>query len=476
MSLTREEFDRIDVFFHPRSAAVVGASENPAKFGYQVVRNLINLRYPGRVYPIHPTFSQVQGFRAFRSVLDVPDTIDVAVMAVPSHVIPGVMRECEQKSLRNIVILASGFDEAGAQGKAYQREVLEVAKRSGMRIVGPNTTGILNPSFGFTSTFVPLDAVRVGEISFISQTGMFAGMMMEWIVSSQQFGFRKVAGLGNKCDVADHEILDYLAQDDGTKVILIHMEGARHGGKFFEALREVTRTKPVVVLKTGRSTAGARAASSHSASLAGDDQVFDAMLKQAGAIRAESLEDLVDLGKAFCYLPLPRGDGASAISLSGGACVMSADALERGGFSIKTLKTETLAAIREKSPVWANPSNPVDIEPLTETVGFVEGYTIGLEALLSDGGVDSCIVQHGNMFRTEDQIRFIFEARERHPDTPIAVCILGDRDVYDELFVLYERNRVPVFPTVERAARALAALNRRRHFLARRSREGRAGI
>ena len=162
------------------------------------------------------------------------------------------------------------------------------------------------------------------------------------------------------------------------------------------------------------------------------------------------------------------------ISLSGGAGVMAADALERDGLSIKALSAGTLSVIREKSPVWASPSNPLDIEPLTETVGFVQGYTIGLEALLSDGGVDSCIVQHGSMFRTEDQIRFVFEARERHPDVPIAVCILGDQGVYDELFVLYERNRIPVYPTVERAARALAALNRRRHYLARLPKEGRA--
>ncbi len=465
MSLSREELERIDLYFHPKSVAVVGASANPAKFGYQVVRNLINLKYPGKIYPVNPNASEIQGFKAFPSVPDIPHNINVVIMAVPAHVIPGVMRDCERKGVKNVVILASGFDEAGPEGQAYQREVLEVAKRGGIRIVGPNTTGMLNPSFGFTSTFVPLDNVKAGDISFISQTGMFAGMMMEWIVSSQEFGFRKLAGLGNKCDVADHEILYYLAQDEGTKVILIHVEGTKDGPKFFEALKRVTKTKPVVVLKSGSSKAGARAASSHSASLAGDDQVFDAVLKQSGAVRAESLEDLVDIGKAFCYLPLPPGDGASCISLSGGAGVMAADALERNGLSLEELSDETLSVIREKSPVWANPSNPLDIEPLTETIGVVDAYTLGLNALLSDNRVDSCIVQHGTMFRSEDEIRFVFEARQKHPDKPIAACILGTKDIYDELFVLYERNKIPVYPTVERAARALSALNRRRKYL-----------
>lgn len=465
MSLSREEFECIDLYFHPESVAVVGASANPAKFGYRVVRNLINLKYPGIIYPINPNASEIQGFKAFPSVLDVPHGIDVVIIAVPVHVIPRVMYDCERKGVKNVVIVASGFDEAGPEGKAYQREVLEVAKRSGIRIVGPNTTGILNPSFGFTSTFVPLEMVKAGSISFISQTGMFAGMMMEWIISSQEFGFRKVAGLGNKCDVADHEILYYLAQDEGTKVILIHMEGTRHGSKFFEALKTVTKTKPVVVLKSGRSEAGARAASSHSASLAGDDRIFDAVIKQSGAVRAESLEDLVDLGKAFCYLPLPPGDGASCLSLSGGAGVMAADALERNGMSIEKLGDETLSVIKEKGPIWANPSNPLDIEPLTETVGTVDAYLLGLNALLSDNKVNACIVQHGTMLRSEDEIRFIFEARERHPEKPIAVSILGKKDIYDELFVLYERNKIPVYPTVERAARALGALNRRRRYL-----------
>jgi acetyltransferase len=209
MSLSREELERIDLYFYPKSVAVVGASSNPAKFGYQVVRNLINLKYPGKIYPINPNASEIQGFKAFPTVPDVPHDIDVVIIAVPSHVVPDVMRACEDKGVKNVVIIASGFDEAGPEGRAYQREVLEIAKRSGIRVVGPNTTGILNPSFGFTSTFVPLDTVKKGDISFISQTGMFAGMMMEWIVSSQEFGFCKVAGLGNKCDVADHEILYY---------------------------------------------------------------------------------------------------------------------------------------------------------------------------------------------------------------------------------------------------------------------------
>jgi acyl-CoA synthetase (NDP forming) len=243
------------------------------------------------------------------------------------------------------------------------------------------------------------------------------------------------------------------------------MEGTRHGQKFFEALKGVTRKKPVVVLKSGRSKAGARAASSHSASLAGDDQIFDALLRQSGAVRAESLDDLVDLGKAFAYLPLPSGDRTSCISLSGGAGVMAADALEKNGLSLEELSDETLSVVREKGPVWAIPSNPLDIEPLSETVGFVDAYTLGLNALLSDNKVHSCIVQHGTMFRSEDEIQFVLEAMERHPDKPIAVCILGTQDIYAELFVLYEKNKIPVYPTVERAARALGELNRRRRYL-----------
>lgn len=448
----------LNTLFNPESTAIVGASRSPGKFGYNIVQNLINLGFQGKIFPVNPKTDEILGLKCYPSVASIPSTVDVVVMALPSPLVPEAMEECLNKEVRAVVIISSGFNDAGDWGRPLQNRVMELARRGNIRVVGPNTTGLLNPYSGFTSTFVPLESVRKGHIAFIAQTGMFAGMMLEWIISSQEFGLSTVAGLGNKCDLADHDLLPYFAKDPETRVIMIHMEGIKDGPKFLRAAREATRHKPIIVLKTARSQEGKRAALSHTGSLSGSDELMDSVLKQAGVLRVHDLEELVDYAKIFSYQPLPKGPGTAIISPSGGAGVMAADACKRFGLKLAELNPESIKMIKSLMPEWANPGHPLDIEPLTETKGVEGAFQIALDVVLRDESVDSCMVVIGTVFQPDRGVKALLEVRKNFPGKPLSLCVIGHKNQYEALFRILEREELPVYQSPDRAMRALSAL------------------
>ena len=450
----------IGFFFAPKSVAVVGASRTPGKIGNTILNNLINLKYQGDIFPINPNASDISRLKTYPSIAEVPHKIEVAVIAIPAHLVLDVVRDCAKRGVRGIVIVSSGFSEAGQEGIERQRELIRIAASNGMRIIGPNTTGILNTANGFTTTFVPIKEISEGSIAFIAQTGMFAGMMMEYILTSEKFGLSKVAGLGNKADVADHEILDYLAEDTATKAIMMYIEGVKDGKRFFEAARRFTQKKPMIVLKVGRTEAGAKAARSHTGSLTGRDEVFEALCQQAGIIRANDFDELVDFAKMFAYQPLPRGNRIAIITLSGGAGVMSADACLQSGLRLADIEQHRLDKVIEKMPSWATLSNPVDVEPLSETVGRIDAFRIPLEVILPDESVDMCLLIMGTIRTQKGDLDYLKDIRQAYPQKPIAVCIIGTQDIYEQLFSTIEEMRIPVFPSVHRVVNGLAALYR----------------
>jgi len=418
----------MDFFFNPKSVAVVGASRNPMKFGSVILANLFNLEYEGKIFPVNPKGEDIAGIKTYTSVARIPDDVELAVLAVPASATVAVMKDCAAKGVRGVVIIASGFKEAGEAGVAYQREIVEIARDAGIRIVGPNTTGILNPHDKFTTTFVPLLHVRKGPVAFIAQTGMFAGMLMEWILSSECFGISKVAGLGNKCDVDDADALEYLARDENTKVIMMYVETVKNGRRFMEAARATTRLKPVLALKAGRTGEGAAAAMSHTGSLAGNDAVVSGAFKQAGILRVDSFQDLVDHAKMFAYQPVARGNRLAIVSLSGGAAVMSADAAIGAGFRLADFPKELTARIQKRYPPWATVRHPFDIEPLTETVGFQPAFEMTVRCALSNPETDACIVITWTPFPiTGYSFDFIRELQAEYPGKPLAFCSVGCR-------------------------------------------------
>ncbi len=453
------------MFFEPKSVAIVGASRKQGKIGNFILRNNLMLGYSGPIYPVNPGAGEIEGLKCYPSVAAIPDAVELAVIALPAQLVVDVMKDCQKKKVKGVVIISSGFSEIAGEGMERQRELVRLAAEGGIRILGPNTTGILNPAGRFTTTFVDLKGVKAGGIGFVAQTGMFAGMMFQWIFSSQHFGLSKVIGLGNKADVTDHDALDYLAQDEATRGVIMYLEGVRDGKRFLDSASRLVRRKPLVVIKGGKTEEGARAAQSHTGSLAGRDEIFEALFRQAGAIRVSDFEELLDFGKTFAYQPLPRDNRIAIVTLSGGAGVMATDICLESGLRLARFEARTLEKLREKMPSWAHPGNPFDIEPLSEIVTQEGAYRLGLDTVLSDPGVDLALLVMSTLKMPHVHADFVLEVSRAHPEKPLAVCIIGEAAGYNQLFQIMEEASVPVFLSVRRAVASLAALYKYRRFL-----------
>jgi acyl-CoA synthetase (NDP forming) len=458
--LTSQRTSDITFFFEPKSVAVVGATNNPLKFGHYVLSNLIDLGFKGKVYPVNLKADEVLGLKAYPRVDLIPDEVEVVAIIVPAPSVPQVMRDCAKKGVKGVAILSSGFREAGGKGIKFEREIVETAKKAGIRIVGPNTTGILNTSNNFTTSFVPL-TLRKGNVAFIAQTGLFAAAAFWWILSAEPFCLSKVMGLGNKSDVDDSEALEYLARDEDTEVIAIYMEGIKDGRKFLKAARKAAKNKPVLILKSGRTEAGVQASMSHTGSLAVRDEIFDAVCKSVGAIRVKDFEELMDLAKAFALQPLAKGNRIGIVSMTGAGCVMAADYSAEYGLEVAKLSDKTVKYIESYLPSWLKVKNPFDSEMLFESVGPEDCLKISLGGVLGDENVDCalCVLPSSPMFAfdVEGPIKKI---REKYPDKPFAINLIGSKDIVDLWTKQLENISVPVYPSIERCVRALGALSK----------------
>jgi len=451
----------INFFFEPSSVAVVGASRSPVKFGHFLLMNLLDLGFKGKVYAVNPNAEEVLGVKTYPSVDSIPGEVDVAAIIVPAALVPNVMRDCAKKGVKGVVICSSGFREAGGDGIKLEREILEIAKKASIRIMGPNTTGILNTSNNFTTSFVPLPQLRKGNVAFVAQTGLFAAAAFWWILSAEPFALSKVVGLGNKSDVDDSEALEYLAQDEDTKVIAIYMEGVKDGLRFLKTAREATKKKPVLILKSGRTEAGVKASISHTGSLPIKDEIFDAVCKKAGIMRVKDFEELMDLAKAFALQPVSKGNRIAIASMTGAGGVMAADYSAEYGLEVTELSDKTLRYIQSYLPPWVKVRNPFDTEMLFESVGPEDCLRISLGGMLGDDNIDCAVIvlPTSPMFAFDIQ-GITSEIRKKHPNKPFAMNIMGAKDMVDLWTKQLESSGVPIYPSIERCIRALSALNK----------------
>ncbi|MBI4285948.1 MAG: CoA-binding protein [Chloroflexi bacterium] len=453
--------EEISRFFEPESVAVVGASRKPDKFGSVILQNLLTLGYPGRLYAVNRNAAEIQGVRSFPSVAAIKERVDAVIVSVPANQVPQVLKDCQQNGARNVTIISAGFSEAGEPGQKLLAEVLSIARSGHIRIVGPNTTGILNPSARFTTTFMPLvKDVRNGSVAFIAQTGMFAGVMVYHIITTQHFGISKVAGLGNKVDVDETDILEYLLQDKATRAVMVYMEGLRDPRRFLSAARTFVQDKPIVVLKGGRTPAGAKAALSHTGSLAVNSSLVTGLFKQAGVIVATELEEMIDCAKILNCESLPQGNRVGIASMSGGAMVMASDAVTEAGLVVGSLSQARLAALQKLVPEWAIASHPIDLEPLSEIVGRYESHRVGLEALLDEPGIDMGLVVTmlvGGQAEEEGLVNALAPALSTRRK-PVVIVLLGPKAQCETLAARFEGMGVPTYAMVSNAARSLAAL------------------
>jgi acetyl coenzyme A synthetase (ADP forming)-like protein len=454
---TTEPADDLDAVLNPSSVAVIGASANPDKIGHKILKNIVEAGFSGAVYPVNPRGGEILGLEAYPSVLDAPGDVDTVVVVVPARFVQGVMEECVQKGVKGAVIISSGFKDVGPEGAELERQVLETAARGGIRVVGPNCQGVSNPVSGFCATW-PLIS-QVGDVAVISQSGSIALEVPSFLVDNH-LGYSKSVALGNKSDVDEADLISWLGRDEGTRVIAVYTEGTDEGRKLMKAVGGASATKPVLVLKGGKTEAGRKAVLAHTGSLAGSGEVFEAAVSQSGGFCVGSLEELLDAAKAFSMLPVPGGPNLLVVTSSGGAGILSSDASEKAGLNLRTLSRETVDRLSSVLPDYCILRNPLDLtgNALTEP----EMYRDALEAVLESGEADMVLVVFGDPIpETVELLKEVVEkAKER--GVPVAVNYLGGADVQKDEVDALQRNGIPVYPTPERAITALGYLNRYR--------------
>ncbi|RLI74901.1 acyl-CoA synthetase (NDP forming) [Archaeoglobales archaeon] len=447
----------ISFFFNPKTVAVIGASRIDGKPGNTIVRNLVNLGFKGKIFPINPNTDEVLGIRCYPSILDVEEEVDVAIIAIPSKYAVDAVKQCAKKGVKGIIIISSGFSEGWSKGEEIEREILRISKEVGMRIIGPNTTGVFNSYSKFTSSFALIPELRMGNVGIIAQTGLFVGVLLDQILSAHRFGISKVIGLGNKCDVDECEALSYLLDDEKTKVIGMYLEGINDGYTFFEILKN--SNKPIVILKSGKTRAGIKSAISHTASIAVSDEVFNALVKQTGAIRVNDFEEFIDTLKAISLLPRFKGNRIGVIHYTGAGCVTTADAIEENGLLISRLEEKTLKELRKIFPEWHRINNPVDLYPAIEEVGANKAYNTAIELLVSDKNVD-CLIVALWASKSFEAPKIDFKLLKRLREKPTIFCVEGDVEVCHKLSTEIEENGFPTYSSAVRAAKILSVISK----------------
>jgi acetyltransferase len=451
--------DRLDAFFRPNSIAVAGASRDPQKLGYVLLDNIVRARFPGRVYAVNPNAESVLGLRAYGSIADIPGEVDLAIVVVPRAAVAGVIADCGRKRVPAAVVITAGFRESGAEGADLERALQAEAQRSGVRVIGPNSVGIINTFAGLNATFAEATPLQF-EVALMSQSGAVATAILDW-ARGIGVGFSKFVSLGNMMDLDEVEILAYLGDDAETKLVVGYLEGFRDARAFLDTARAVTRKKPCVMMKVGRSASGARAAASHTGSLAAADAVVDGAFRQAGIIRAYTMDELFDYTLAFAYLPLPRGRRIAVVTNAGGPGVMTADAIERYGLLLARLSDaskERLAAGLPPAASWANPIDVLGDAPAAR-------YRLAIETALADDGIDGVIVMLTPQAVTEPELTARSIAHlARSGDKPVMAVYMGG-DAVARGRVMLDQAHVPAYFYPERAVRAMAALERYHRYL-----------
>jgi len=429
----------LDSIFCPRSVAVIGASNAPEKYGYIILKNLLEAGFAGSVYPVNPKATEILGRPCTRSIADLPPGVDLAVIIIPARAVPQAVADCGQRGIKAAIIISGGFAESGEAGAALQREVVEAARRSGVRVVGPNCQGVNNPHHGLCASWPLL--TEQGEIAVISQSGTVGAALMDW-ASQERLGCSAFVSLGNRCDVDETDLIDYLAQDANTRAIAAYLEGVKDLARFREVVSRCG--KPIVILKSGRTVEGRRAAESHTRSLAGRDELYTALFRQLRIHRVDSLEDLYDAAKALAYLPKPGGRRILTITSSGGSGILATDWAEWSGLQVAALPGPVAETLRGLLPTHCIVANPLDLTG----DGTAALYRKVVEATAPH--FDYQVIIFGDpILQAADVVT---------PGAPQLVIFLGGAEVERQERARMHQKKVPVFPTPERGVRALARL------------------
>ena len=453
-----KSINKLEAIFYPQSIAIIGASRQKGSVGQAVLSNIIDSRFQGVAYPVNPKAKGVLGIKCYASVRDIPDDVDLAVIIVPSRFVPDVLEECGEKRIKAAIVISAGFKEIGGEGAELEKKVKEIIETHGIALVGPNCLGVINtdPISSMNATFgTPM--CKRGNIAFISQSGALCVAVLDY-AQETNIGFSKFISMGNKAGLTENELLLYLKEDPKTDVILMYLEDLVNGREFMNIAREITSSsshpKPIIALKAGRTLLGAKAASSHTGSLAGSDKVYDAIFEQCGVRRVETMEELFDYVKAFSSQPLPKGENVAIVTNSGGPGILATDSCIRFGLNIAPFEPKTLKTLRMILPPTASLNNPVDLIAEAQH----EQYAATLNAILADRNVHSSIViLTATSFTDVEKISEAIVRTTKKFRKPVLCCFFGVYDVSKGIDIL-EENGIPAYGFPESATRVLSEM------------------
>ena len=447
---------KLDKLLHPDSVAIIGASPDKKKVGYAALKNMLLSGYNGKLFAINPKadqYGEIEGVKVYSSINDISDHIDLAVICIPPKFIPSLIEDLGKKGVNYAAIITAGFKETGAEGAKLEKKIVEIAQKYGIRVVGPNILGIIDTSAPMNASFAERSAIK-GEVSFLSQSGALLTGILDWSCA-EGIGYSSFVSLGNKADLDETDFIDALADDENTVAILAYLESINRGSEFVKVCKEVTKKKPVIVIKSGRSVAGSKAASSHTGSMTGADTTYDVAFEKCGVIRADTTQELFDMAFAFSFMPIPKGNKIIIITNAGGPGILATDAAENFGLELATISPEIKEKMQAFLPSAANFNNPIDALGTAQA----EDYGKVLELSLQDEGVHGVIVILTPQAMTEGQETAdkIVEIRNKYPEKPIITVFIGGELLGPSIYYL-KKNRIPCFPHPERGVRAMASL------------------
>lgn len=447
----------LEILFDPHSVAVVGASQNPGKLGYHVMKSLTEGGFKGEVFPVNPREKTLFDFKVYPSVLDVPQDVDVAIVVLPARIVPGIFKQCAEKGVKGIVLIAAGFKEIeDEQGGELQDEIARLANQAGIPVIGPNTFGMINLQADFNASFTPeFSQVRKGATSLVSQSGGMAHMMA-FMALEHGVGLNKIIGVGNRCNLDFGEAVDYLLGDESTQVIAMYVEGSDDPRRLMEVARGARGKKPIVAYKAGRAEVSDEASKFHTGSLAGQYEIYRGAFKQAGILGVESLEELLDTAHALASCPLPQGNKVAVLSGQAGPGMAACDVCEEKGLDLVAFSSQTQGRINEALPPLALRTNPVDMGPAWYSA---EAISAVADAALGDENVDMgvlCIAYASANIGAVSALAGVLKRWGR--EKPIVSCLSAPGEIWQDEIDSLEEAGVPNYPTPERAASALGNL------------------
>jgi len=447
----------MDLFFKPRSVAVIGASGTPGKLGYVIVKNIADSDFAGAVYPVNPKSEEILGYKVYHSVTEIPGDVDLVVTALPTpKVTVEAVEECAKKGVKAVIIESAGFAEMGGEGIVFQKQIVDTARKNNIRVMGPNCSGIVSREI-VTSIYPMTKKVARGNVVLIGQSGILAAGMASDIVENENLNISKICSIGNKCDVNENDLLEYFGNEDSVDVISMYLETVTDGRNLTRIARKVTPRKPVIFLSGGRSEAGARAAFSHTGSIANNAKIVEAAIRQTGMVMADDFTELKDFAKVFSTQPLPKGNRVAVVTVAGSVGVVVSDLCTNFGLELPKLTPETIEKLKDKfdTPV----GNPVDLYFSVTKIGFTKTLEITFPAAIRDPNIDAVILMLAGFDYTEEAVqKKIVQKIVQEVGKPVVICLIVGYNRYKNVIMDEMGKDLPIFPSLISGVKALSKL------------------